>query len=82
MPTFSKGICRAPCATWATSRTAWDREIHFKDAEMRLVGNDDAVDTFERFSEHLKTNGVDLEKTEIGFGKELQIDPQDRDVRQ
>ncbi len=50
--------------------------VHFKDAEGRLVGNDDAVETFERFSEHLKTNGVDLEKAEIGFGKELQIDPQ------
>jgi predicted dehydrogenase len=50
-------------------------KTHFKDVEMRLAGNDDAVDTFERFSDHLKTNGVDLEKAEIAYGKELHIDP-------
>ena len=48
---------------------------HFKDVEMRLAGNDDAVDTFERFSDHLKSNGVDLDKAEISYGKELHIDP-------
>lgn len=47
-----------------------------KDVEMRQVGNDDAVETFERFSEHLKANGLNPEKTEITYGKELHFDPQ------
>lgn len=47
-----------------------------KEAEMRLVGNDDALDTYERFAEHLKANGLDPAKTEITFGKELHVDPQ------
>jgi predicted dehydrogenase len=47
-----------------------------KDVEMRQVGNDDAVETFERFSEHLKANGLDPDKIEITYGKELHIDPQ------
>jgi predicted dehydrogenase len=50
---------------------------NMKQVEMRLAGNDDAVDTFERFSDHLKANGVDPEKTQITYGRELHFDIDD-----
>ena len=50
--------------------------VPMKEVEMRLVGNDDALDTFERFGEHLKANGLDPAKTEITYGRELHVDPQ------
>ncbi len=45
------------------------------EARKRLAGNDEAQATFERFSSHLKDNGLDLAKVELGFGKQLQFDP-------
>ncbi len=51
-------------------------QLSAKNAETRLVGNDEALDTFERTADHLKDNGVDLAKTTIGFGKDLRFDPQ------
>jgi len=48
-----------------------------KDVEMRLAGNDDAVDTFDRFSDHLKSNGVDIAKQQINYGRELHFDIDD-----
>ncbi|MES1213032.1 MAG: Gfo/Idh/MocA family oxidoreductase [Singulisphaera sp.] len=49
----------------------------FQQVEMRLAGNDDAVDTFERFTEHLQENGVDTKKTHITYGRELHFDIDD-----
>ncbi|HVU85736.1 MAG TPA: Gfo/Idh/MocA family oxidoreductase [Pirellulales bacterium] len=48
-----------------------------RQVEMRLAGNDDAIDTFERFSDHLKSNGVDIDKAQIGYGRELHFDIDD-----
>ncbi len=46
-----------------------------KDIELRLAGNDDAIDTFERFSDHLKANNIDTDKIELTYGKELHFNP-------
>ncbi|MBI2824381.1 MAG: Gfo/Idh/MocA family oxidoreductase [Planctomycetia bacterium] len=51
-------------------------KIKFSDGEMRLAGNDEAVNTLERFSEHLRDNGLALDKIELGYGKELRVDPE------
>jgi hypothetical protein len=45
------------------------------EAQKLLTGNDEALATLERFSSHLKNNGLDLAKVELGFGKQLQFDP-------
>jgi predicted dehydrogenase len=50
--------------------------VKAKEVEMRLAGNDEAINTFERVSDHLRANGLNLEKTEIVYGKELRFDPQ------
>ena len=44
-----------------------------KESEKRLDGNDEALETFERTMQHLSANGVDLEKTQIGFGLKLTL---------
>lgn len=40
-----------------------------------IPGNDDNLDTFNRTVEHLKDNGVDLDKYPISMGRSLKIDP-------
>ena len=40
-----------------------------------IPGNDDNLDTFNRTIEHLKANGVDLDKYPISMGRALKIDP-------
>ncbi|HEY2838477.1 MAG TPA: Gfo/Idh/MocA family oxidoreductase [Pirellulales bacterium] len=52
-------------------------KINMKDAEARLATNDGAAETFERFSDHLKDNGLPADKVELGFGKELRFDPKE-----
>ncbi len=44
-------------------------------AKERLDGNRESLETFERFSEHLGKNSVDLGKTKLRLGKQLKIDP-------
>ncbi|MDO4586751.1 MAG: Gfo/Idh/MocA family oxidoreductase [Planctomycetia bacterium] len=41
-----------------------------------IPGNDDNLDTLNRTLQHLKDNGVDLEKTPLSMGVALQFDPQ------
>ncbi|MDO5307973.1 MAG: Gfo/Idh/MocA family oxidoreductase [Planctomycetia bacterium] len=40
-----------------------------------IPGNDDNVETFDRTVEHLRANGVDLDKYPLSMGRALQIDP-------
>ena len=40
-----------------------------------VPGNDDNLETFARTVEHLKANGVDLEKYPLSMGRMLKIDP-------
>ncbi|MBQ4203636.1 MAG: hypothetical protein II655_08035, partial [Thermoguttaceae bacterium] len=40
-----------------------------------VPGNDDNLDTLARTVEHLKKNGVDLEKYPMSMGRMLKIDP-------
>ena len=51
-------------------------QIKGAEAQKRLEGNAEGLETFGRFTEHLKQNMVDLEKTPLRFGKPLKIDPQ------
>ena len=48
-------------------------QLSAKEAEKRLDGNDEDLETFERTAQHLTSNNVDLEKTRIRFGVELKI---------
>lgn len=45
-------------------------------AKERFQGDKESRETFERFSEHLAKNSVDLNKTKLRMGKQLAIDPQ------
>jgi hypothetical protein len=49
------------------------QQIGPKEAEERLGGKEEAVQTFGRFAEHLAANGVDLAKTELWFGRKLDL---------
>ncbi len=46
----------------------------------RLEGNRESVETFERFSEHLSKNNVDLSKTKVRLGKQLKLDPRKEEI--
>lgn len=48
-------------------------QVSAREAERRLDGNDEALETFERTANHLSDNGVDLRKTTIGFGATLAL---------
>ncbi len=49
-------------------------EVSGKTAEDRLRNDPEALETFDRFAEHLGSNNVDLEKTKVRFGRKLAID--------
>jgi predicted dehydrogenase len=44
-----------------------------KEAEDRLQGDSEAIETFDRFASHLGDNGVSLEKTKLQFGRRLTL---------
>ena len=46
------------------------------EAKERFQGNRESLETFERFSEHLTKNSVDLSKVKLRLGKQLAIDPE------
>ena len=46
------------------------------EAKAKFEGNRESLETFERFSEHLTQNNVDLTKIKLLMGKQLTIDPQ------
>jgi predicted dehydrogenase len=46
------------------------------EAKAKFEGNRESLETFERFSEHLTQNNVDLSKTKLLLGKQLSIDPE------
>ena len=50
------------------------KETPFKDAAGMLKGNDENQETFERFTTHLKSNGIDTAETKIGFGPLLRLE--------
>lgn len=50
--------------------------VHGEEARERFAGNKEWLETYERFSEHLQKNKVDLSKTKLHLGKHLTIDPQ------
>jgi predicted dehydrogenase len=50
------------------------QKITAREAERRLSGDDEAVETFQRTAQHLSDNGIDLEKTPIQFGPTLKLD--------
>lgn len=49
--------------------------IGFDEAQSRLGGDDEAQETFERFSQHLKENEVNPSDTKVLFGAQLKLDP-------
>ena len=49
-------------------------KLSARECAERLQARKDSIETFERFSEHLGKNKVDLEKTPIRFGPQLSID--------
>ena len=52
-------------------------KLSAKDAEARLASDDVAAETFDRFEDHMKDNGIPADKLEIGFGKDLRFDPKE-----
>jgi hypothetical protein len=46
------------------------------EAKAKFEGNQESLETFGRFAEHLAQNNVDLSKTRLTLGKFLTIDPQ------
>ncbi|MCA9071634.1 MAG: Gfo/Idh/MocA family oxidoreductase, partial [Planctomycetaceae bacterium] len=44
--------------------------VHGQEARERFAGNRESLETFERFSEHLQKNNVDLSKTKLHLGKQ------------
>jgi predicted dehydrogenase len=52
-------------------------KISMKDADTRLATDDVAAETFDRFADHLKDNGLAADKIELGFGKDLRFDPKE-----
>lgn len=56
-----------------------DDKVTVEEAEERLSqigGADDNIETLHRTVEHLRANGVDLERTPISMGRFLRIDPE------
>lgn len=50
--------------------------VNAEQARERFQGHKESLETYERFTEHLNKNKVDLSKTKLHLGKPLQIDPQ------
>lgn len=48
-----------------------------KDRLDSMPNKAEVFETFDRFNEHIKENGLDPEKTEINYGKFLTLDPQE-----
>jgi hypothetical protein len=51
-------------------------KVGLAEAKSRLGTDDEAQETFERFSEHLASNGVDLKQTPLQFGAALAFKPE------
>ncbi|WP_166819933.1 Gfo/Idh/MocA family protein [Thalassoroseus pseudoceratinae] len=47
-----------------------------KEAEARLSDDSELAETYDRFSAHLRENGVDLSQNKMHFGPMLEIDPE------
>jgi len=68
-------LSSALCHTGNISYRLGGRE-RLKEVAAQVAGNAAAAETFERFTEHLKANDIDLDKTEVAYGKPLKFDPQ------
>ena len=49
-------------------------EVSFAEAKDRLPNNDEARETFERFTAHLEQNGLTTAATKLNFGRNLKLD--------
>jgi predicted dehydrogenase len=66
---YSSALCHLGNISYRLGESASPKEV-----EARLSGNDEAVSTWQRTARHLADNGVDLNKTQIGFGRLLKLE--------
>jgi hypothetical protein len=67
---LSSALCHTGNISYRLGKKAARGEILEK-----IKANKEAVDSFERMSEHLKKNGVDIAKDQLAIGEFLEMDP-------
>ncbi len=70
---LSSALCHLGNISYRLGEQASVADVKKKLASLKT--NDDAVATFDRVTDHLKANDLDLDKVRLGFGAELAFDP-------
>ena len=68
---LSSALCHTANISYVLGKKAAPGEIREK-----IKGNSEALDSFERMSEHLKANNVDIANEQLAIGEFLKMDPQ------
>jgi hypothetical protein len=66
---FSSALCHLPNISYRLGR-----QVSFAELD-KEISDPDLVESLQRMKQHLKDNGVDLNKTTCRLGKKLDLDP-------